>query len=405
MQTLVNWGNWMLLRIVAFAATFVLSGCAVVPELQPRGESYSYAGELRRAAEVKGPSGPGQLVASVQAMLGDADGAIAAFDATQPARRPPASDLSQDRAEDALAAILREAATRQIVILNEAHHVPMHRAFSMRLARELRKIGFEYLACEAFTRGVDPNAGVVDRRSGAYLQDPVFAEFIREARRDGWKLVAYEANVDASVHGPERIRQREQEQARNLVEQVLARQPQARIFIHVGYGHALKTPQPLGQGGDSVLWMAGDLKRLTGIDPLSIDQSRTYAHPDPARELSSYRAALALHDGSEPFVLRKADGSTRLLQFAPGAVDLQVIHPPQVLVEGRPAWLATWAQRRPFRIPDAWLPVQGRRLIYAVHQGYPAEATPADIVIVEAGKTAPALMLPPGQFRFEFEQF
>ncbi|MFG6417320.1 hypothetical protein ACG02S_25845 [Roseateles sp. DC23W] len=281
----------------------------------------------------------------------------------------------------------------------------MHRAFSMRLARELRKLGFEYLACEAFTRGVDPNAGVVDRRSGAYLQDPVFAEFIREARRDGWKLVAYEADVDASVQGPERIRQREQRQARNLVEQVLARQPQARIFIHVGYGHALKTPQPLGQGGGSVLWMAGELKQMTGIDPLSIDQSWTHAHPDPSRELSSYRPALALHDGSGPFVLRKADGSARLLQLAPGAVDLQVIHPPHSLVNGRPAWLAAWAQRRPFPIPDAWLPAQGRRLIYAVHQGHPAQAIPADIVIVEAGKPAPALMLPAGQFRFEFEQF
>ncbi|MCX2862570.1 hypothetical protein OOZ63_12040 [Paucibacter sp. PLA-PC-4] len=313
--------------------------------------------------------------------------------------------MSQDRSEDALAAILREAATRQIVILNEAHHVPMHRAFSMRLARELRKLGFEYLACEAFTRGRDPNVGVVERSSGAYLQDPVFAEFIREARRDGWKLVAYEADVDSSVQGLERIRQREQGQARNLVEQVLARQPSARIFVHVGYGHALETPQPLGQGRGSVLLMAGELKQMTGVDPLSIDQSMTYAHSDPARELSSYRAALALQDGLEPFVLRKLDGSARLLQLTPDAVDLQVIHPPYTLVSGRPSWLVSWAQRRPFPVPDAWLPTQGRRLIYAVHQGHPAQAIPADIVIAEAGKAAPALMLPAGQFRFEFEQF
>lgn len=392
-------------RVAALVVTAMLSGCAAVPELQLRGEPYSYAAELRRATEVKGPSGSGQLMASVQAMLGDVDGAIAAFDASQPVRRLPAPDLSQDRAEDALAAILREAATRQIVILNEAHHVPMHRAFSMRLARELRKLGFEYLACEALTPGVNPNAGVVDQRSGAYLQDPVFAEFIREARRDGWKLVAYEADVDASVQGPERISQREQGQARNLVEQVFAWQPQVRIFIHVGYGHAVKTPQALGQGRGSVLWMAGELKQMTGIDPLSIDQSWTYAHPDPSRELSSYRAALALHSGSEPFVLRRPDGSARLLQLAPGAVDLQVIHPSHALVSGRPAWLAAWALRRPFPIPDAWQPAQGRRLIYAMHQGHPAQAIPADIVIIEAGKTAPALMLPAGQFRFEFEQF
>lgn len=34
--------------------------------------------------------------------------------------------------------------------LNEAHHIPMHRAFAMQLARELRKIGYTWLACETF---------------------------------------------------------------------------------------------------------------------------------------------------------------------------------------------------------------------------------------------------------------
>jgi sugar phosphate isomerase/epimerase len=383
-----------------------LAGCAVQPALQPRPELYSYAGELRRAANVNSPAGrPSQLPAAVHAMLGDVDGAIAAFDATQPMRMPlPAPDLSRDQPEDAIAAILREASTRQIVILNEAHHVPMHRAFAMRLARGLRKLGFEYLACEAFSRGTDPNAGVVDRASGAYLQDPVFAEFIREARRDGWKLLAYEAELDPAVEGVERMRRREQGQARNLVEQLLARQPGAKLFIHVGYGHGLKEPAPLASGG-TMLWMAGELKQRVGIDPLSVDQSWLHAHPEPSREIAGYRSALARQQGAEPFVLRKHDGSARLLNLQPGMVDLQVIHPPHALTHGRPAWLAAWAQRRPFRVPDAWLPASGRRLIYAVHKEHPAHAVPADIVIVEAGKPAPALMLPAGEFRFEFEPF
>lgn len=397
----------MLRRTAGWVMAALLAGCATAPPgLQPRTGAFSYAGELRSAAEMTGPRGERgspQLVASLQAMLGDMDGAIAAYDTTQPRLPQPAVDLSQDRAEDALAAILREAATRQIVILNEAHHVPMHRAFAMRLARELRKLGFEYLACETFRRGADPNAGAVDQASGGYTQDPVYAEFIREAKRDGWTLVAYEAeSPDPALRGPERIRQREQAQARNLVEQVLAQRPQAKLFVYVGSGHALKTPQRFSQT-ETVLWMAGELKQLTGIDPLSIDQSLAFAHPDPARELAGYRAALARHDGLEPFVLRKPDGSARLLRYAPGSVDLQVIHPPQALVNGRPSWLVSWAQRRPFAIPSAWLPVQGRRLIYAMHKAHPPQAVPADIVIVEAGKPAPALMLPPGEFRFEFE--
>lgn len=396
----------MLSRTAGLVLATLLVGCAAVPPLQPRTDAFSYAQELRKVAEMPaGPGGPSQIVASVQAMLGDMDGAIAIHDSGQPLRRLPAPDLSQDRAEDALTAILREAATRQIVILNEAHHVPMHRAFSMRLARELRKLGFEYLACETFRPGSDPNAGTIDQASGAYTQDPVFAEFVREARRDGWKLVVYESGApDPAASRAEGIRQREQGQARNLVEQVLARHPKAKLFIHVGYGHAYETPQPL-EPGVSLLWMAGELKRMTGLDPLTIDQAWTHAHPDTAREVAGYRAALARHEGAEPFVLRKADGSARLLRLSPGTVDLQVIHPPQALVNGRPAWLASWAQRRPFSIPAAWLPAQGRRLIYAMHKDDPVQAIPADIVIVDAGKPAPALMLPAGEFRFEFEGF
>jgi hypothetical protein len=32
------------------------------------------------------------------------------------------------------------------------------------------------------------------------------------------------------------------------------------------------------------------------------------------------------------------------------------------------------------------------------------EAVPADVVLVEAGKPAPVLMLPPGEFRYLYEE-
>ena len=64
----------MRLLIATFAVFVLLSGCAAVPELRARGEPDSYAGKLRRAAELDGPSGSGQRVASVQAMVGDVEG-------------------------------------------------------------------------------------------------------------------------------------------------------------------------------------------------------------------------------------------------------------------------------------------------------------------------------------------
>jgi len=399
------------LRLGALAlASLVMAACASVPPLQPRASSWSYAQSLREAdvilATPQGSRRSIQLIAAIRARLGDHDGAISEADAEFPVRKPmPSPDLSKDRAEDAIAAILREAAGRQIVILNENHYVPMHRAFSMRLARELRKLGFEYLAAEAFSPFVDLNVGALVQSSGGYLADPVFAEFIRDARRDGWKLVGYEAQkpVDRSLPIADQIRQREREQAQNLVDGILKQTPGAKIFIHVGFGHVLKTPQRIGSE-QTVLWMAGELRLLTGIDPLTIDQSLTFEHPDQARELPGYRAALAQSPGVSPFVLKQPDGGYRQLGYQPGSVDMQVFHPPSPLIQGRSGWLTTLAERRPFPVPDAWLPKQGRRLIYAMHEGDPPQAIPADIVILEPDKPAPALMLPAGKFRFEFEE-
>ena len=389
------------------ALVLLLAACASAPPLLSAREGQGYAVDWQRLSGTAGPGGSAQITATMRSWLGEHEAAIAEFDAAQPPRRPSlVPDLSRDRAEDAVSAILRETASRQIVILNEAHHVPLHRAFGMRLARELRKQGFEYLAAEAFSPQTDPNQGAVDSRSGLYLRDPVFAEFIREARREGWQLIAYEALPSDQPASPgERIRRREREQAQNLVARIFDKNPGARVFIHVGYGHGVKTPAPVGQG-QAALWMAGELKRMTGIDPLSIDQAFTHAHPDPARELPGYRAALAQASGVSPFVLTKPDGDYRLLAQQPGSVDMQVIHPPQPLVHGRSGWLVTLAERRPFPVPAAWLPAQGRRLIYARHETDPPQAIPADVVLVEAGQPAPALMLPAGgAFRFEFEHF
>lgn len=84
-----------------------------------------------------------------RSFVGDPDGAMAAFDELfaldqrKYSRSADDSDrLAASQPENAVEAIVREARTHRIVILNEAHHVPLHRGFAMKLARELRKIGY-----------------------------------------------------------------------------------------------------------------------------------------------------------------------------------------------------------------------------------------------------------------------
>jgi hypothetical protein len=136
---------------------------------------------------------------------------------------------------------------------------------------------------------------------------------------------------------------------------------------------------------------------------LHVDQIPFYAHPDRARETRMYAALIEKFPSTEPFVLRAADGSHPVLLGMQGRVDMQVIFPRYASHDGRPDWLRTLAGRSPRPIPAELLPTQGRRLIKAFRAADRPDAVPADMVLVEAGKPAPALMLPPGEFRYAYE--
>jgi hypothetical protein len=368
---------------------------------------------------VRGLNSQVQTLGTARAFAGDTEGAIGAFDllsrsvtADRSELAGPLAQVEQARAEDAIQAIVAQARTRQVVILNEAHHVPMHRAFAMKLAAALRKIGYSYLAAETFS-SLDgdmstwaPGQAIIN--TGYFTKEPVFAGFINAALADGWKPVAYEHSASPDKQGRERIREREEGQARNLVERIFARDKHAKVLIYVGYAHVYRS-RPSDPPG-SIDWMAEHLRRMTGLDMLQVDQTEFYAHPDQRDESPLYTAITGKFASREPFVLRAPDGSHPVLPGTKGKIDLQgrvdmqVIFPRYGLRDGRAEWLQTLAGRSPRAIPAGLLPKQGRRVIKAFGVGGLPDAVPADVVLVEAGKPAPALMLPPGQFRFDYEE-
>src|SRR5476649_2307712 len=98
-----------------------------------------------------------EVAGTQRSFVGDVQGAMSAFDemsvlegSVNVASADDVQRLSEGIEEDAINAIVEEAGKHQIVILNEAHHIPMHRAFALRLARELHRIGYTWLACETF---------------------------------------------------------------------------------------------------------------------------------------------------------------------------------------------------------------------------------------------------------------
>jgi hypothetical protein len=141
--------------------------------------------------------------------------------------------------------------------------------------------------------------------------------------------------------------------------------------------------------------MAQRLKQMSGIDPLTIDQttlSELAANARPALRVAQPqmhgKAAVFLEHGRPLILGRVAD-----------RVDLQVTHPARRYVLGRPAWLASLGGR-PRAIPPALLPKQGTRLIQAFAVDAPEDAVPLDQVLVTAGKPVPVLMAPDGRVRF-----
>ncbi|WP_288380268.1 hypothetical protein [uncultured Massilia sp.] len=360
-----------------------------------------------RAAVLEERAGALDMLRNMRSLAGDASGAAQAsmwFDIARDVQsqygRSTSLALESATAEDALAAIVREAKNRQIVILNEAHHVPFHRVFAARLARELRKIGYDYLAAEAFTPDIPLHPATVDRNMGFYVNEPMYGAFVRGAIRDGWSFVGYDHNPEgAQPHERERLR--ELGSARNLVERIFTKHPKAKVFMYVGYGHAGKQGVANKDGWKSVATL---LREQLGIDPLSIEQTFMYARDDARVEHPRYRAAMERFAPSLPVVFRTPAGGYAMAGVRPGSYDMQVFHPDETEhgKEGRPVWMQTRAGLAPQPVPANLLPAQGRRLIQAFHADDGPDATPLDMVMVEAGKPAPALMLPPGTFRFGF---
>jgi hypothetical protein len=370
-------------------------------------------------------NGPLQQLGLARTYVGDVRGGLDSFDESTALLNPKLESNAEARAraaaasaEDAISAIVREARQRQIVIINESHHVPMHRAFTMVLARELRKVGYTYFAAETFSNnqlrrhsaGENPassiprpvmHKGYVDRATGYYTNEPVFANLLRDAASSGWKFIAYEyepasREEESKLPFEQRQNLREAGQARNVIDRILAKDPKAKVLIHAGYDHASKNDVGKFQ------MMAWHLRKMSGIDPLTVDQTTLFQRVRAEVEHPLY-PEIAKKIGGKPVVLRAPNGQAEIFDKSAGGYDLQVTHPPYPIdaATGRAGWLSQLAGFAPVPIPEKLLPSSGRRLVLALPQGSREDEVPLDTVLLEAGQKAPMLMLPPGPFELK----
>lgn len=346
-------------------------------------------------------------LADLQAFTGDSPGAVSTVDQINGGagvlRAPTPEEVRQinnAQAKDAIDSIVSAARGKRAVLINEAHTAPMHRAFTQKLLIALKKVGFTYLACEAFSDGPLSELKYVTLLNGYYTREPVFAGMVNAALSNGFKLVAYDFDKEDEKLDPlERMQRRERLQAQRIFDQIFAKDKYAKVLIHVGHHHLGKVPvgpfTPMGV----------HLRRLLGANAtLHIDQTLFYARSSPGNEHPLYRAVLNRFPSLSPFILQTKAGGNLPLNGAADFVDMTVFFPIYGERHGRPEWLQRLADRRPRDIPRELIPETGERLILAYDQNHKDDAAPSDVVLLRAGQPVPKLMLPKGNFRFEVQE-
>jgi hypothetical protein len=240
------------------------------------------------------------------------------------------------KARPALEAIPELAKHYQAVFFNEAHNIPLTRTLTVQLLGRLRQEGFDYFAVETLyqTDTQLQSRGYPVEDSGFYTNEPIYGEMVRTALKLGFKVIAYEAESGGSGDA------RESAQARNIYEQVFKKDPQARLVVNAGYAHIQETGSYLG--GSS---MAEHLFKLTGIDPLTVEQTMLVPHPAADHDHPYYTAVMQQLHPDAPIVFEQPAGKPWALR---AGYDVSVFFPPVQIRRGRPTWLTLGGLRKPY---------------------------------------------------------
>lgn len=176
--------------------------------------------------------------------------------------------------KDALPIIIKQAEKEKVILINEAHHVPSHRIFVMKLLSSLQQKGYNILVLEALNPDIKQiaDSGIPSANDGYYVKEQTMAWLIRYAKKLGFSVMSYEVHKEFVCDdwmSSECSAKREFEQAKNLNE-IIRNHPNAKIVGLVGWEHNSEQCDI-----DDFPKMAQVLKAQFGINPFTIDQTHT----------------------------------------------------------------------------------------------------------------------------------
>jgi hypothetical protein len=315
----------------------------------------------------------GQYLSWFQTWIGDYDGARKSFSIAQPAQADDApSPLTGNyRARRADEGIIELTKGRKAVFFNEAHSAPITRTLTVELLARLREEGFNYFAAETLYTSEKELAkrGYPTAKSGFYVIEPIYGEMVRAALRLGYKVVAYDAENAGTGDA------REKGGAEAIYSQVFKHDPNARLVVNAGFAHIQKRGVYLG--GSS---MAEFFQKITGIEPLAIEQTMMIEHARSDQDHPYYLAARQAQHPDRPFIYVDNEGKPWTLK--PGQYDVSVFFPPQTEAENRPEWPSLNGTRLPYSVSGDACRGQFPCLIEARYANEGEDAIPADRLVL-----------------------
>jgi hypothetical protein len=292
---------------------------------------------------------------------------------------------------DAKKFILNEAKKQRLMMINEAHDKPLHRAFTASLLEELYRQGFRYLAMEMLSNRRRSAITSVDMYSGYYVAEPMTGELIRKAIQLGYTLVPYEDT--AANHS---VAEREYTQAENLSSFLQQHDSTAKLIVYAGYGHIEENDH----GG--LQMMATWFKKISGINPFTIDQTQMTETSFTGYMSAVYDAWIKKHPIAAPSIALSNDKPYDI--FGLNLYDITIIHPPTKYINGRPSWITMNGERKETAVSAAFKTAFLLQAYYA-DEYKPSSADisiPADQTYVYAANGLYYLYLKKGKYKLVF---
>ncbi len=243
------------------------------------------------------------------------------------------SKLKNIQSAPAKTSIISNAPHYRVIMINESHAKPVHRAFTYSLLEDLYKEGYRYLAMEAFNNFSNKCLDSLNVFTGYYTYEPVAGELVRKALQLGYKLVAYEDTL-ASEHS---LSQRDSVQATHIAD-ILKRDPSSKILVHAGSAHI--SEERSGNYTPMGYW----LRKLSNIDPFTINQAGMTEGSEFEYGRLFYQYFNSRFSITTPSVIFRDKRPFNPLEEK--GYDITVMHPATVYRHNRPAWLSLEGERK-----------------------------------------------------------